>query len=97
MSKQHGSYGKRTTGAKWQRRRTAVLTANPLCVVCQGNGRITEATEVDHIVPLHKGGDDAWDNLQGLCHDCHTDKTNAEMGREPKARIGSDGWPVGGE
>jgi len=37
------------------------------------------ATEVDHIVPLSQGGPDEWDNLQGLCHDCHAAKTAREM------------------
>jgi 5-methylcytosine-specific restriction protein A len=95
MSKKHGSHGKRTTGRKWQKRRESVLAANPICVACSAAGRVASATEVDHIVPLQHGGDDSWDNLQSLCHDCHVDKTNAEMGRKPKAWIGLDGWPVG--
>lgn len=77
------------------RRRAVVLAAAPLCVACSAAGRVTAATEVDHIIPLFLGGDDAWDNLQPLCHDCHVDKTNAEMGYKVKSRIGEDGWPVG--
>lgn len=55
---------------------------------------ITVATEVDHIVPLHKGGADKWHNLQGLCHDCHEDKTRADMGHRDKPITAADGWPA---
>lgn len=37
------------------------------------------ATEVDHIIPLHQGGLDEWENLQGLCHEHHAAKTAKEM------------------
>lgn len=74
--------------------RAAVLRCNPLCVVCEGKGRTTAATEVDHIKPLHKGGTDDQDNLQGLCHDCHSDKTRRDLGQKGRPEIGADGWPV---
>lgn len=57
------------------------------------------ATEVDHIIPLHKGGKTEG-NLQSLCGQCHLDKTLAEsaeaQGRAFKVRvtIGLDGFPV---
>lgn len=63
------------------------LAGSPLCV--------RPAKEVDHIVPLHKGGPDKWHNLQGLCDDCHKDKTRLDMGHGPaKPETGMDGWPV---
>lgn len=34
--------------------------------------------ELDHIVPLHRGGTDAPDNLQLLCSPCHKEKTIRE-------------------
>ena len=74
--------------------RASVLSANPLCSKCSERNRITAATEVDHIVPLHKGGTDDLDNLQSLCHDCHAEKTAAEQGKRRKPEIGLDGWPV---
>jgi len=74
--------------------RASVLSANPLCAKCSERNRITAATEVDHIVPLHKGGTDDLDNLQSLCHDCHAEKTAAEQGKRRKPEIGLDGWPV---
>jgi 5-methylcytosine-specific restriction protein A len=39
------------------------------------------ATEVDHIVPVARGGALLdWDNLQSMCHGCHSRKTASEDG-----------------
>lgn len=44
--------------------------------VCHG---MLDATyEVDHIVPLHKGGEDHVDNCQALHRTCHAEKTQRE-------------------
>ena len=37
-----------------------------------------EAYDLDHIVPLWKGGEDTEDNLQALCPACHREKTDME-------------------
>ena len=71
----------RTRGRKWQRIRERQLRLHPLCARCVENGFVTVATEVDHIVPLYKGGTDAWANLQSLCDPCHKDKTAEDMGQ----------------
>ena len=60
---------------RWQRLRRMVLAQQPFCVVCQRAGRVVAATDVDHIVPLSAGGTSAADNLQPLCHSCHSKKT----------------------
>lgn len=89
----------RTRGRTWQRIRMQVLTHEPLCRACQAEDRVTAAAEVDHVVPLHKGGTDEWSNLQPLCVSCHEAKTRAEMGYEEREVVGVDGWPqprVGG-
>jgi 5-methylcytosine-specific restriction protein A len=52
-----------------------VLAGQPLCVQCETEGRVTLATDVDHVVAKSKGGDDSLDNLQALCHECHSKKT----------------------
>ena len=36
--------------------------------------------ETDHIIPKHRGGTDAWSNLQSLCVECHKIKTAREAG-----------------
>lgn len=53
------------------------LRENPLCVECQKEGRITPATEVDHVQP-HKGNERLMHdrfNWQGLCKRHHSQKT----------------------
>lgn len=60
---------------------------------CQKHNRISAATEVDHVIPLHKGGTDDYDNLQGLCHNCHADKTRVDKGQRAKIAIGLNGYP----
>ncbi|MEC7815831.1 HNH endonuclease signature motif containing protein [Marinobacter alkaliphilus] len=56
--------------------------ANPLCAECSRQGRITAATDVDHIIP-HRGDLKLFwsrSNWQSLCHPCHSRKTAREDG-----------------
>ncbi|MGQ3001281.1 MAG: HNH endonuclease [Hydrogenophaga sp.] len=55
-----------------------MFSANPLCVACEKLGRVTLATQRDHIVSLGEGGADVPGNTQGLCDDCHEAKSLAE-------------------
>ena len=64
----------------WQRLRRVVLADEPLCRHCHAAGRIEPASEVDHILPLSKGGTNDRENLQPLCHRCHSFKTATEDG-----------------
>ena len=41
-------------GSKWRKLRGWYIRAHPLCEECKRQGRITQATDVDHIVP-HRG------------------------------------------
>jgi len=82
---------------RWQLSRREYLSANPLCLMCSAKGVVTVATVVDHITP-HKG-DQAlfWQrsNWQPLCKRCHdSDKARIEGGKEARAAIGLDGWPI---
>ena len=74
--------------------RKVVLSNGPLCTACKANGRVTIATIVDHRTALMNGGTNDYDNLHGLCDDCHAIKTEADKGRKPKQQIGEDGWPI---
>lgn len=65
-------------GADWRRVRAAVLAAEPLCRFCAAEGRVTAATEVDHVDAFHgladpKRLDPA--NLRPLCQPCHRRRT----------------------
>lgn len=83
----------RLRGRPWIAIRDRVLKTNPLCKSCLTTGKVKIADEVDHIVPLCKGGTDALDNLQGLCKECHEEKTRQDLGQVQRPRIGVDGWP----
>lgn len=64
-----------------------------LCQPCKKRGRITLATECDHILPISKGGTDDEANLQAICTDCHKVKTDREAGAKPVVGCDADGWP----
>lgn len=73
------------------------FAANPLCVMCERKGRVSLATQLDHIVALTNGGQDFDKDpsqAQGLCAECHEDKTRQDLGQRVKKRIGPDGWPI---
>lgn len=64
-------------GYKWRKESKAWLQQNPLCAECERSGRITLATDVDHIIP-HRGDMDLFwrrSNWQSLCSLCHKIKT----------------------
>jgi 5-methylcytosine-specific restriction protein A len=56
------------------------MASDPLCVQCLQRGVVEPTTDVDHIVPHGGDADLFWDplNLQGLCHSCHSTKTQGE-------------------
>lgn len=70
-------------GPHWPRLRRQVLAEEPLCD-CGAR-----TTDVDHIVPLSRGGRTVRSNLKARCHSCHSRKTaTADMRREPNGRWG---------
>jgi 5-methylcytosine-specific restriction enzyme A len=78
---QRGSPSARGYGRRWQQLRMMVLRAHPACVVCG-----EPATDVDHITPKRQGGQDTADNLQPLCHACHSSKTMAETNARRRSK-----------
>ena len=72
----------RISGRKLQERRLKIWAKSPSCARC---GRLTVypgGFELDHIVPLYKGGMDTEDNCQVLCSGdkgCHARKTIMDM------------------
>ena len=66
----------------WKRLRRSVMSDQPVCQRCLSNTIIEVTTDIDHIIP-HKGDHHLFydkDNLQGLCHKCHSWKTAREEG-----------------
>lgn len=85
----------RVRGRILQRVRQRIMQGQPLCKICEGAGLVTPGQEMDHIVPLFKGGSNEDDNLQMLCVECHRKKSADDLGVIYKPTIGLDGWPVG--
>lgn len=80
-----------TSGGRWRTLREAVMQRDQgLCQVCAKAGRVTLATETDHIVPVHRGGRDEVDALQAICRPCHLEKTKREMAELQGAGGGFD-------
>ena len=65
-------------GRRWMKLRAQVLARDPVCKACNR----AAAEQVDHIQPLSQGGDDSYENLQGLCVQCHQAKTQTEAQRD---------------
>ena len=81
-------------GYRWQKARATYLAHNPLCVMCEKDGRVTLATVVDHKIP-HKGDQQLfWDsgNWQSLCKRHHdSDKQMLEKSGRERAEFDADG------
>lgn len=91
------SWGSGRGGRPWRRLRERVMRRDQyLCVPCRESGRLTPAEEVDHIIPVAKGGKDEEANLRSICVECHR-KVTAQQARDAvskKVAIGVDGWPI---
>lgn len=77
-----GSAASRGYDRRWRKARLLFLRANPLCVECEAEGMVVQATVVDHVIP-HKGDQELfWDykNWQGLCTQHHNKKTATQDG-----------------
>ena len=68
----------RMRGDNWMRVRSRWFRLNPLCVMCKANGFVQIAEELDHILPLYKGGADDESNYLSLCVECHKIKSVEE-------------------
>ena len=79
-----GTASQRGYGLKWRRIRAQFLKAHPTCAKC---GAV--ATEVHHVKTLRAGGSNKWENLQALCHSCHSAITMRES--VPQGP-GNQGW-----
>lgn len=79
LDRERGSSASRGYGYNWRKLREIILSENPLCVECLKHGQVVSATDVDHIIPKRDGGGDTLENLQPLCHECHSRKTFGEL------------------
>jgi len=66
--------------ARWRRLREVKLINNPLCEICEEEGRTTPAEDVHHITSFMSTHDSItrrhlafdYDNLKSLCKECHS-------------------------
>lgn len=56
------------------------LGPRPVCSNCGIDSWLGEeiVMDIDHIIPVHKGGENSLDNLQWLCPNCHRQKNMRE-------------------
>ncbi|KAB2953733.1 HNH endonuclease [Heliorestis acidaminivorans] len=82
ITKEHNQKNSKLYTYRWHKKSKAFLRAHPLCAHCLQAGRVTEATEVDHIIPHNGDIKLFWDqnNWQSLCKKCHSKKTAQEDG-----------------
>ncbi|MFF2406728.1 HNH endonuclease [Streptomyces sp. NPDC058092] len=52
------------------------------CVMCLGSF-LPSQVDIDHVVPLARGGEDVDSNVQVLCKRCHKTKTAMDFGKRP--------------
>ncbi len=59
--------------ARWKRVRALKIDADPLCEVCEREGRTTLAAQVHHVVKVRDEPGRAYDmaNLMSVCRSCH--------------------------
>ena len=107
MSRTTKQVRKHRNTARYKRARQHFLEENPLCMMCQREGFVRAATELDHIIPAWKHPERFWDesNWQGLCHGHHERKSMSE--RRGRTRVTIEGnievlthagwqpWPAG--
>lgn len=75
-------------GPSWKAIRDEIIEKHPYCAdpyQVHGGSQVP-ATDVDHVIPRKEGGTDAENNLQSLCHACHSRKTAREDGRWGRRR-----------
>lgn len=65
--------------SRWRKAAKRHKEANPICVKCEAEGRVSPAQFTDHIVRIEDGGDPFDDaNLQSLCEFHHNQKSGRE-------------------
>ena len=76
-----GSASARGYDRAWQKLRKEHLDQHPLCADCLEEGRLVEATEVDHVEPIEKAPERRLDptNLRSQCKPHHSAKTAREQ------------------
>lgn len=94
MSNNRSNIVKRIRGRHLDKIRQEHFSKFPLCVKCLEKGLYVQATELDHIIALTNGGKEERSNRQGLCNNCHKEKTIIDLNYKPVVKTGLDGFPM---
>jgi len=89
-------YPKLYGSTRWRKLRALVLNEEPLCRLCERQGKTTAADTVDHIKE-HKGNVALFydrDNLQPLCRPCHSGVKRVADRHGYSQACGVDGMPL---
>nr|MBF0682533.1 HNH endonuclease [Pseudomonas sp.] len=81
----------RITGRRLQATRLRIWSRDPHCAMCRKLVEYPAGFELDHRVPLFKGGEDSDENMQVLCAPCHGKKTEKDLGYKPRAKFDAQG------
>lgn len=84
----------RLRGRGLQARRLRVWRKDPHCQMCGRLASYPDGFQLDHKVPLYKGGDDEDENCQVLCVPCHDKKTMTDLGYRERLEFSKDGHVV---
>ncbi len=78
---------------RWVKASRGFRQLNPTCAVCEAAGRVTEATQTDHIIPHAGNYERFWnvENWQAICDSCHAKKTRTESGEGGSFFTAGDG------
>ena len=68
--------GLNTNSKRWKAIRAQVLAEQPLCPICQRQGRVVPAVDVDH--KDNDSHNQERSNLWGLCREHHAEKSFSE-------------------
>ena len=79
-------------GRAWRKLRASVLASEPLCRHCTARGLAVMATDLDHA--SGDPSDNSAENLQPLCHECHSRKTAADHGKRVTYGCDASGTPA---
>lgn len=85
-SRWRGNSVERGYDHKWNKLSAYYRSLHPLCEHCMKQEKITDATMVDHKVPVVVAPERRLDesNLQSLCWQCHHIKTKEDMVKYPQ-------------
>lgn len=79
----------------WKNLRQWKIRENPLCEMCEKQGKLTPTHSIDHIIPFENETDPlatCSDNLYSLCLECHSVATAREQKKTTNDFPSTEEW-----